>query len=74
MQQQCGLIGAVCVLSHDKSHAVNLIGVPEIKTATSSRAQEITLSTPDPLPRVGVGSGTETNNSTTLSTSNYATN
>ena len=29
MQQQCGLIYATGVLLHEKSHAVNLIGVPE---------------------------------------------
>ena len=36
MQQQCGLICAAGALSHEKSHAVNLIGAPEIGTATSS--------------------------------------
>ena len=36
MQQQCGLICAAGALSHEKSHAVNLIGAPEIRTATSS--------------------------------------
>ena len=36
MQQHCGLICAAGVLSHEKSHAVNLIGAPEIRTATSS--------------------------------------
>ena len=34
--QQCGLICAAGALSHEKSHAVNLIGAPEIRTATSS--------------------------------------
>ena len=33
---QCGLICAAGALSHEKSHAVNLIGAPEIRTATSS--------------------------------------
>ena len=60
MEQHCGLICAAGALSHEKSHAVNLIGAPEIRTATSYQAQEIARSTPDPLPRVGVGSGTET--------------
>ena len=36
MQQHCGLICAASALSHEKSHAVNLIGAPEIRTATSS--------------------------------------
>ena len=36
VQQQCGLICAAGVLSHEKSHAVNLIGAPEIGIATSS--------------------------------------
>ena len=36
MQQHCGLICAAGALSHEKSHAVNLIGAPEIRTATSS--------------------------------------
>ena len=36
MQQHCGLICAAGVLSHKKSHAVNLIGAPEIRTAMSS--------------------------------------
>ena len=36
MQQQCGLICAAGALSYEKSHAVNLIGAPEIRTATSS--------------------------------------
>ena len=38
MQQRCntGLICAAGALSHEKSHAVNLIGAPEIRTATSS--------------------------------------
>ena len=36
MQQQCGLICAAGVLSHEKSRAMNLIGAPEIRTATSS--------------------------------------
>ena len=36
MQQHCGLICAAGALSHEKSHAVNLIGTPEIRTATSS--------------------------------------
>ena len=35
MQQHCGLICAAGALSHEKSHAVNLIGAPEIRTATS---------------------------------------
>ena len=60
MQQQCGLICAAGVLSHEKSHAVNLIGTPKIRTA-NHQAQEIAQSTPDPLPRMGVGSGYETN-------------
>ena len=34
--QHCGLICAAGALSHEKSHAVNLIGAPEIRTATSS--------------------------------------
>ena len=34
--QQCGLICAAGALSHEKSHAVNLIGAPEIRTAMSS--------------------------------------
>ena len=59
MQQRCGLICAASALSHEKSHAVNLIGAPEIRTATSSSPRNRS-STPDPLPRVGVGSGTET--------------
>ena len=59
MQQHCGLICAAGALSHKKAHAVNLIGAPEIRTARH-QAQEIARSTPDPLPRVGVGSGTET--------------
>ena len=59
MQQHCGLICAAGALSHEKSHSVNLIGAPEIRTARH-QAQEIARSTPDPLPRVGVGSGTET--------------
>ena len=50
IQQRYGHICAAGVLSHEKSHAVNLIGAPEIITATS----------PDPLPRMGVGSGYET--------------
>ena len=36
MQQRCGLNCAAGALSHEKSHAVNLIGAPEIRTATSS--------------------------------------
>ena len=36
MQQHCGLICAAGALSHEKSHAVNLIGAPEIRIATSS--------------------------------------
>ena len=36
MQQHFGLICAAGALSHEKSHAVNLIGAPEIRTATSS--------------------------------------
>ena len=36
MQQHCGLICAAGALSHEKSHSVNLIGAPEIRTATSS--------------------------------------
>ena len=35
MQQHSGLICAAGALSHEKSHAVNLIGAPEIRTATS---------------------------------------
>ena len=57
MQQHCDLICAAGALSHEKSHAVNLIGAPEIRTATSSSPRN---RTPDPLPRVAVGSGTET--------------
>ena len=34
--QHCGLICAAGALSHEKSHSVNLIGAPEIRTATSS--------------------------------------
>ena len=59
MQQHCGLICAAGALSHEKSHAVNLIGAPESELP-HHQAQEIARSTPDPLPRVGVGSGTET--------------
>ena len=36
MQQHCGLICATGAQSHEKSHAVNQIGAPEIGTATSS--------------------------------------
>ena len=36
LQQHCGLICAAGALSHEKSHAVHLIGAPEIRTATSS--------------------------------------
>ena len=36
MQQHCGLICAAGAQSHEKSHAVNMIGAPEIRTATSS--------------------------------------
>ena len=57
MQQQCGHICAAGALSHEKAHAVNLIGTPEIKTATSS-TQEIAQSTPDPFPAWGLGLGT----------------
>ena len=62
MQQHCGLICATGAPSREKSHAVNLIGAPEFRTAKSSihQAQEIAQSTLDPLPRVEVGSGTET--------------
>ena len=59
MQQHCGLICAAGALSHEKSHAVNLIGAPEIRTATSSSPRNRSKYT-KPLPRVGVGSGTET--------------
>ena len=60
MQQHCGLIGAAGALSHEKSHAVNLIGARQKSELPRHQAQEIARSTPDPLPRVGVGSGTET--------------
>ena len=67
MQQHCGLVCAAGALSHEKSHAVNLIGAPEIRTATSSsprnRSQHTSLvprPNPHPLPHVGVGSGIET--------------
>ena len=50
----CGHIFTAGALSHEKSHAVNLIGTLEI------RRHEIARSTPDPLPRVGVGVGSGT--------------
>ena len=59
MQQQCGHIGAAGALSHEKSHAVNLIGTPEIRTATSSSPRNRSKYT-RPFPREGVGSGNET--------------
>ena len=36
MQQWYGLVCAAGALSHEKSHVVNLIGAPDIRTATSS--------------------------------------
>ena len=59
MQQQRGHICATGALSHEESHALNLIGTLDIKTAMSS-SPKIARSTPDPFPRVKVGSGNET--------------
>ena len=59
MQQHCGLIYAAGALSHEKSHAVNLIGAPEIRSATSLSPRNRSKYT-RPSSRVGVGSGTET--------------
>ena len=55
MQQHCGLICAAGALSHEKSHAVNLIGAPEIRTATSSSPRNRSKYTrPSSLCRGGV--------------------
>ena len=56
MQQHCGLICAAGALSHEKSHAVNLIGAPEIRTATSSSPRnrsKYTSLIPRPNPHAG---------------------
>ena len=64
MQQHCGLICAASALSHEKSHVVNIKSDWRARNqnchVARHQAQEIARSTPDPLPRVGVGSGTET--------------
>ena len=61
MQQHCGLICAAGALSHEKSHAVNLIGAPEIRTATSSSPRNRSNYTRPSFPcRGAMGSGTET--------------
>ena len=53
MQQQCGHICTAGVLSHEKLHAMNLIGVPEIRTATSSSPRNHSKYTRPSSPRGG---------------------
>ena len=50
---------ATFVLSHKKSHAMNVIGAPEIRTAASSSPRNRSKYTRR-LPHVGVRSGYET--------------